>query len=158
MFQDKTVEPGNTYYYKICAVDAAGQKGAFSEETSVATKIASASSFRTSAQSCYSEEYDPDFACDGETSWEASWVSKAYGGGTKEEPKEVWLSVELPKAISLKGIKVIGDNRPQVAQISTFRIQMRIDGAWKNVAEVGDTKGGESTLVLDAPVTQMALN
>ena len=152
MFQDKTVEPGNTYYYKICAVDATGQKGAFSAESVMATKNTPASSVRTSAQSCYSEEYDSDFACDGEASWESSWVSKPYGGGTKEEPKEVWLSVELPKTISLKGIKVIGDNRPQVAQISAFQIQMRIDGAWKNVAAVKNVKGGESTVVLDTPV------
>jgi len=32
----KTLEPGTTYYFKVCAVDAAGLKGAFSKEAVVA--------------------------------------------------------------------------------------------------------------------------
>lgn len=32
------VEGDQTYYYKVCAVDEAGYRGAFSEETSVKTK------------------------------------------------------------------------------------------------------------------------
>jgi hypothetical protein len=35
---DETAAPGTTYYYRICAVDEAGQLGEFSEESSVKTK------------------------------------------------------------------------------------------------------------------------
>jgi fibronectin type 3 domain-containing protein len=38
MFADKTVKAGTTYYYKVRAVDAAGQKGASSEEAVICTK------------------------------------------------------------------------------------------------------------------------
>ena len=37
MYADETVGPETTYYYKVCAVDAAGQKGAFSNEATVRT-------------------------------------------------------------------------------------------------------------------------
>ena len=38
MCEDKSVEPDTQYYYKVCGVDAAGQKGAFSGEVSIRTK------------------------------------------------------------------------------------------------------------------------
>ena len=37
-FADKTVQPSTTYYYKVRAVDAAGQTGAFSKEVLISTK------------------------------------------------------------------------------------------------------------------------
>ena len=37
-YADMTVKAATTYYYKVRAVDAAGQKGAFSEEVSISTK------------------------------------------------------------------------------------------------------------------------
>jgi hypothetical protein len=39
-FADKTVEAGTTYYYKVRAVDTAGQKGGFSGEVPIRTKVA----------------------------------------------------------------------------------------------------------------------
>lgn len=38
MYGDKNVQPQTTYYYRVCAVDAAGQRGAFSKETVATTK------------------------------------------------------------------------------------------------------------------------
>ena len=38
MFQDSIVKPGTVYYYKVRAVDAAGQKGECSTEVSIRTK------------------------------------------------------------------------------------------------------------------------
>jgi len=35
MFQDDAVQPGATYYYKVCAVDRAGKKGPYSEEAGI---------------------------------------------------------------------------------------------------------------------------
>jgi len=43
MFADHTVLPGKMYFYKICAVDKAGQKGPFSLEAFVRTKVSASS-------------------------------------------------------------------------------------------------------------------
>ena len=51
--------------------------------------------------------------------------------------------------ISIKGFRIIGDKRTQVAQIGSCLVQMRIGGVWKEVARV---KGGEIEITLDAPI------
>jgi hypothetical protein len=38
MYQDGAALPKTTYYYRVCAVDAAGQRGPFSAEAAVRTK------------------------------------------------------------------------------------------------------------------------
>jgi hypothetical protein len=38
MFLDTAVRPGTTYFYRVCAVDGAGQRGEFSNQAQVATK------------------------------------------------------------------------------------------------------------------------
>jgi hypothetical protein len=38
MYQDDTVQPSSTYYYRVCAVDDAGQRGPCSAVASVRTK------------------------------------------------------------------------------------------------------------------------
>jgi len=38
MYADMKVKPDQTYYYKVCAIDKAGQKGVFSDESFVKTK------------------------------------------------------------------------------------------------------------------------
>jgi hypothetical protein len=38
MFMDATVKPTMTYYYRVCAVNTTGQRGAYSEEARVTTK------------------------------------------------------------------------------------------------------------------------
>jgi hypothetical protein len=155
MFTDKDVESDTQYYYTVCAIDAAGQRGAYSGEVSIRTKVSwLPKGLKFEAQSSFSEQYGPYGAIDGEASSDHSWVSSPYGGGTKEKPNEVWLSVDLPKAIALKGFKIIGDIRSEVAQITTVKGQMRIGGEWKNVAEIKGAKGGEPVIVhLAAPVT-----
>ncbi len=37
MYADRAVEPGKTYYYRVCAVDRAGQRGPFSAEANGST-------------------------------------------------------------------------------------------------------------------------
>jgi hypothetical protein len=37
MYRDKSIKPKTTYHYKVCAVDAAGQKGEFSTEAVIET-------------------------------------------------------------------------------------------------------------------------
>jgi hypothetical protein len=48
MYQDDNVQPSTTYYYRVCALDTAGQKGPCSREASVRTKPAGPLSTRTS--------------------------------------------------------------------------------------------------------------
>ena len=38
MYQDDTVLPSTTYYYRVCAVDSTGQRGPFSAEAAARTK------------------------------------------------------------------------------------------------------------------------
>jgi hypothetical protein len=38
MYQDDTIEANAAYYYRICAIDAAGQKGPFSKEAAFENK------------------------------------------------------------------------------------------------------------------------
>jgi hypothetical protein len=38
MYQDETVQSASTYYYRVCAVDNAGQRGECSAVASVRTK------------------------------------------------------------------------------------------------------------------------
>jgi hypothetical protein len=50
MFQDDTVQPGTTYYYRVCAVDTVGQRGPFSLEAAARTKAAAAAGEKVTAQ------------------------------------------------------------------------------------------------------------
>ena len=50
MFQDDTVQPATTYYYRVCAVDTAGQRGPFSLEAAARTKVPAAAAGKVTAQ------------------------------------------------------------------------------------------------------------
>jgi len=50
MFQDDNVQPGTTYYYRVCAVDTAGQRGPYSLEAAAQTKPAAAVGEKVTAQ------------------------------------------------------------------------------------------------------------
>jgi len=150
-YMDETVEPETIYYYKVCAVDAAGQRSEFSPEVSIRTKQPILGDNVTSiAQSDYAPEYSAENLIDGSS---ICWISKQYGGGTKEKPLDIWWQAEFSKnPISIKGLKIIGDKRTEVAQIGSCLLQMRIGGVWKEVAGVKGAKGGEIEIVLDKPI------
>ena len=40
MFTDDSVQPSTTYYYRVCAINTAGQRGPYSREASIHTKVA----------------------------------------------------------------------------------------------------------------------
>jgi hypothetical protein len=40
MFADDSVQPSTTYYYRVCAINTAGQRGPYSCEASIKTKAA----------------------------------------------------------------------------------------------------------------------
>jgi hypothetical protein len=73
------------------AVDAAEQKGAFSEEISIRTKVSRIpKDWKAEAQSVYAPEYAPEVVLDGDSDPFQSWISKPYGGETKDKPLDVW--------------------------------------------------------------------
>ncbi len=68
MYVDETVQPTTTYYYRIRAVDAAGAKGAFSDEVAVTTRVPDPLALLSegiSAQSVYAPESGVELATDG---------------------------------------------------------------------------------------------
>jgi hypothetical protein len=77
MFQDDTAQPLTTYYYRVRALDAAGQPGPFSLEAAVRTKEPAAPTPKTSASSVYdANRYGPEKAIDGASDPEAAWISR----------------------------------------------------------------------------------
>jgi hypothetical protein len=65
MYIDEGVQPTTTYYYRVCAVDAAGAKGAYSDEVSVTTKAPDPLALLSpgiSAQSVYAPEFGVELA------------------------------------------------------------------------------------------------
>jgi hypothetical protein len=143
MFQDYNVESCSEYYYRVCAVDAAGQKGAFSDEAAITTngRKPQISLGRTiMAQSVYAPEYGRVLAIDGDLNPYCAWISKPYGGGTKEKPLDVWWAMEFPgkKPRQLKGVRIIGDHREIIPLQKNLKVQLLRHGFWKTAAEVRD--------------------
>jgi hypothetical protein len=160
IFVDKAVEPGTTYYYKIRAVDRAGQKGAFSEEVSICTKESLLpKGWRVSAQSTYAPEYDASLALDGDPDPYRGWISKPYGGGTKDKPLDVWWQVEFPagKPVTLTGVKIIGDHRDVIPLQKSLQIQVREGGAWQTIQEVKNATTKDIEVSFPQPVTTDSL-
>jgi hypothetical protein len=136
MAQDDTVAPSTTYHYRVRAVDTAGQKGPFSSEASVHTKAPAPPGPKASASSVYAPEYGPDNAVDGNPDPYAAWISAPYGGGTRAEPRDAWLIVELPGKLSIRGVRIVGDARAEIPLQKAFRIDVReAGGAWRTTGE-----------------------
>lgn len=154
-FQDDAVEPNTTYYYKVCAVDAARQKGAFSAEVSIHTKEPAC---RVTAQSVYAPEYEGNLALDNDSDPCRAWVSKPYGGGTKAQPQDVWWSVEfLNGPLTIKGVRIFGDHRDIIPLQKNLEVQVRAGSAWKTVGVLRDATTKHVIVPFDQPVTTDAL-
>jgi len=153
-FADKSVEPSTTYYYKVRAVDTAAQKGAFSDEVSIRTRDStSKDAFRTAAQSVYSSEFEADNAVDGDSAPQNAWISKQYGGGTKENPRDIWWQIEfVKKPLTIKGVKITGDHRDVIPHQKNLQVQLRDGGTWKTVGEIKDATTKDVTITFAQPV------
>jgi hypothetical protein len=137
MYEDETVRPQTTYYYRVRAADTAGQKGPFSTEASVRTVTSlSASPVKATASSVYAPEYGPEGAVDGDPDPYAAWISKSYGGGSKQVPRDTWLAIELPRKLRVKGAVYYGDERAVIPLLRNFQIQVRRGQDWITVASV----------------------
>jgi hypothetical protein len=159
MYQDETVAPATTYFYRVCAVDTAGQKGPFSPSASVRTKDAAGPAGKAKAQSIYSAEYGPELAIDGDPDPYAAWVSAPYGGGTRQKPRDVWLVVEFPNRIRvpIRGVKIVGDHRDVIPLQKNLQIQARDGGDWKTVAGVKGAATKDVAATWNTPVTTEAV-
>ena len=158
MFMDKGVSPGTTYYYKIRAVDAGGKEGAFSDEASVKTKGETLVGVMVTAQSVYAPEYGKELALDGDPDPYQAWISRQYGGGTKEKPLDVWWAVEFSKpTVPIAGVTIIGDHRAEIPLQRALQVQVPDNGAWKTIAEVKDITEKDISVKLPAPVSLSGL-
>jgi hypothetical protein len=141
MYFDNSVEPSTTYCYRVCAVDAAGRKGPFSPEVRATTKAPDPLAILAkgiTAQSVYAPQYGVEQAIDGSTDPNLAWISKPYGGGTKENPQDVWWAFQFPagKKLALAGVKIIGDHRDVIPLQKNLQVQARLQGQWKTVGRV----------------------
>ena len=140
MYPDYSVQPATTYFYRVRAVDAAGQKGPFSEEASATTKPPVRPICPTYASSEFDSLYPADNAIDGYPYPDGAWLSLPYGGGTREKPSDAWWSVEFLRRVALSGVDVVGDEREIIPLQRSLRIDYRVNGAWRTAAEIRDAK------------------
>jgi hypothetical protein len=154
-FSDKSVGIGTSYCYKVRAVDSAGQKGPFSVEASVRTKEVR---FNATAQSVYSPEFPADNAVDGGSDPYGAWISKPFGGGTKDKPLDIWWAVELlPRPVTIQGVRIIGDHRTVIPLQKSLQVQVRQAGAWKTIGNIKGATAKDITVPFAQSVTTDAL-
>jgi hypothetical protein len=144
MYLDAKVEANAKYYYRVRTVDTDGQKGPFSREVEAATKgpdLLDTLSISITAQSVYAPQYGKELAIDGSPDPYAAWISKPYGGGTKEKPQDVWWAFEFPAGnkLALSGVKIIGDHRDIIPLQKKMLVQVRRQGEWKTVGQIADS-------------------
>lgn len=149
MYDDHEVEPETTYYYRVCAVDTAGNRGPYSDEA--IGRTGQDPPYVAKAQSVFSPQYGPQNAVDGNLHWSGAWVPARYGGGTKEQPKDVWLSIELDKPIAIKGIKLVGDER-DICWPKNYQVFYRQDKQWRLGVAVRDAKQRTTLATWDQPI------
>ena len=161
MYFDRDVQPATTYFYRVAAVDTAGQTGPFSDEVSVTTKgpdPLAALARSITAQSVYAPEYGPELAVDGSTDPSAAWISRPYGGGTKQKPLDTWWQIEfVQKPLVIRGVKIVGDERPGMPHQENLQIQVRKGGKWSTLGTVRNARGNTARVDFPEVVSGEAL-
>jgi hypothetical protein len=156
MYQDDSVLPRSTYYYRVCAVDDAGTRGPCSEEAEAQTKDYQPPCATARAQSVYEDVHEAAMAIDGTARW--MWVSAPFGGGDRSQPRGTWLEIQLPRTVSLRGVKLTGrtggpTSLPGLASLpGRIRVEYRRDTAWIELAEIHDAGPLEARLTWPTPV------
>ena len=69
------------------------------------------------------DAYGAAMAIDGSAN--SQWVSKQYGGKTRENPADVWLGVNLPDGTKFKGLILVGDEREMMPIQKDFKVFLR---------------------------------
>jgi len=75
------------------------------------------------SQSDYNDYFNSLKATDG--SYYSGWVSKKYGGGTKEHPKDIWLGFNLDEETIVGGMTLIADRGEIFPIHDKFRLYAR---------------------------------
>ncbi len=154
MYEDTNLQPHMVYYYRVCAVDTAGQKGPFSAEAGIRTGPVPPPPLVTRASSVHAPEYGPGGAVDGSEDPAAAWISKPFGGGKREKPMDAWWEVELPRPTELTGVTIIGDHRSVIPLQQALRVDIRdASGAWKTKAHITGAAERDIRCRWDAPET-----
>ena len=147
-----------TYYYRVCAVDSAGNEGPYSDEASIWPPFLQPDiPFPIATASSTLQPYVPERSIDGSGNPNSTWVAARYGGGTKESPEDTWLTIEFPESHSLTGIIKVGDDREVIPFLRNFRIDIRSSGQWKTVKEVRDVTTKTTESRWDNPVDTEAV-
>ncbi|MCX6900145.1 MAG: glycosyl hydrolase-related protein [Verrucomicrobia bacterium] len=143
MYQDFAVQPNAAYYYRVCAMDRAGQKGPCSNEAEGRTGP-TVTAAEAEANRVLAPNLGPEKAIDGDLA-STGWASAPFGGGTKERPQTAWLSVVFPRKIAFSGLKLVyGPGSvplPKGCHLDRFD-----DGAWKPISQRRDPKTSAATL------------
>ncbi|TWO34671.1 hypothetical protein E1J38_002100 [Seonamhaeicola sediminis] len=75
------------------------------------------------SQSDYNNYFNSLKATDG--SYYSGWVSKQYGGGTKEKPEDIWLAFNLSEEKTVGGMIIIADRGDIFPIHDTFKLYAR---------------------------------
>ena len=115
-------------------------KGRFPREVQATTKAPDPFAILVqgiTAQSVYAPQYGVERAIDGSTDPNLAWISKPYGGGTKQNPQDVWWAFQFPagQKLALAGVKIIGDHRDVIPLQKNLQVQARLQGQWKTVGQ-----------------------
>ena len=78
---------------------------------------------------------------------------------SKDKPLDVWWAFEFPagKKLQLKGVKIIGDDRPVIPLQRNLQVQVRDGGGWKTVGELKDATARTVTVDFSQVVITDAL-
>ena len=81
---------------------------------------------KLTAQSTSGCMYLPHGAIDGQHEKPIyGWCSKPYGGGTKENPLDLWWMLEIPKMIRVTGVKIVANPRKPVQKRLTIQCESK---------------------------------
>lgn len=112
---------------------------------------------KVTAQSSH-PKYQPYLAVDGQSDRAfMAWISEPYGGGTKEAPKDVWWMLEMPRAIRVQGVKIIGDSRGGSPFPKNLRVEWCDGETWKTAGEVRNVTNKTVTVTWPAPLETTTL-
>jgi hypothetical protein len=156
MYQDDGAAGSSEYFYRVRAVNSAGRKGPFSNEASVKLSDRAPQinwTRRITAQSIYAPEYGKLLAIDGSPDPYRAWISRPYGGGTKENPRDAFWAIEFPgKTLTLKGVRIVGDHRDVIPLQKNMQVQLQRAGKWETAAEIRDAAEKDITAQFKQPL------
>ncbi len=150
MYQDDSALPRSAYYYRVCAVDDAGQRGPCSKEAEAHTKEYGPRHATARAQSIYADATDPAMAIDGAEGM--VWLSGPFGEGSKAQPKDTWIEVQLPRTVRLAGVRLAENARRPARLPRHVRVEYRQGRDWVTAGEVRDAGPLGTSLTWPTPI------